>query len=134
MKARALAAILYVPPLKTREHRLEAVHGRDYMIEEHRHSGRRKTLFGGVLFNDDGAQWDCSIVDISETGAKVRSRADLEAGSFINMKITKFNDLRRAEVMWIRDGNLGLRFVIKIDKHQKEMAEFFKLVGKYGRP
>lgn len=104
------------------------------MIEEHRHSGRRKTLFGGVLFNDDGAQWDCSIVDISETGAKVRSRADLEAGSFINMKITKFNDLRRAEVMWIRDGFLGLRFVIKIDKHQKEMAEFFKLVGKYGRP
>lgn len=100
------------------------------MIEENRQRGRRKTLFGGVLFNDDGDQWDCSIVDFSETGAKVRSQADLETGSFVNMKITKFNDLRRAEVMWTKDGNLGLRFVVKIDKHQKEMAEFFKLVGK----
>ena len=100
------------------------------MADEHRQTGRRKTLFGGVLFNDDGDQWDCSIVDISETGAKVRSQADLEAGSSVNMKITKFNDLRRVEVMWSRDGSLGLRFVVKIDKHQKEMAEFFKLVDK----
>ncbi len=100
------------------------------MAEENRQTGRRKTLFGGVLFNDDGDQWDCSIVDISETGAKVRSPADLETGSFVNMKINKFNDLRRSEVMWSRDGSLGLRFVVRIDKKQKAMAEFFKLVDK----
>ena len=100
------------------------------MDEENRQSRRRKTLFGGVLFNDDGEQWDCSIVDFSETGAKVRSQAELEAGSFVNMKIAKFNDLRRAEVMWSREGNLGLRFVVKIDRNQKEVAEFFKLVDK----
>ncbi len=99
------------------------------MADENRQSGRRKTIFGGVLFNDDGDQWDCSIVDISETGARVRSQADLESGSFVNMKITKFNDLRRSEVMWSRDGKLGLRFVVKIDKHQQGIAEFFKLVG-----
>ncbi len=82
------------------------------------------------MFNDDGDQWDCSIIDISETGARVRSQADLKTGSSVNMKLIKFNDLRRAEVMWSRDGNLGLRFVVKIDKNQKGMAEFFKLVGK----
>ena len=100
------------------------------MAEENRHNGRRKALFGGVLFNDDGDQWDCSIVDFSETGAKVRSQADLQVGSFVNMKIVKFNDLRRAEVMWSRDGKLGLRFVVKINRLQKEMAQFFKFVDK----
>ena len=82
------------------------------------------------MFNDDGDQWDCSIVDFSETGAKVRSQADLQVGSFVNMKIVKFNDLRRAEVMWSRDGKLGLRFVVKINRLQKEMAQFFKFVDK----
>ena len=100
------------------------------MAEENRQNGRRKALFGGVLFNDDGDQWDCSIVDFSETGAKVRSEADLEIGSCVNIKITKFNDLHRAEVMWSRDGNLGLRFVVKIDRYKSGMAEFFKLVEK----
>ena len=100
------------------------------MAEENRQNGRRKALFGGVLFNDDGEQWDCSIVDFSETGAKVRSQANLVTGSSVNIKINKFNDLRRAEVMWSRDGTVGLRFVVRVDPLQKEMVEFFKLVDK----
>ena len=96
---------------------------------DHRRSKRRRTLFGGALFDADDNKWDCFISDISETGAKVRSQADLEVGSFAELKINKFNDLRRAEVMWARDGVLGLRFLLRIDKDQKGMAEFFKVIG-----
>jgi len=30
--------------------------------------------------------------------------------------------------MWVREGHLGLEFVVKIDKVKNKMTEFFKLV------
>jgi len=94
---------------------------------DNRKSGRRRTLFGGVIYAGDSA-WDCSISDISEMGAKVRVGTELPIGAFVDLKITKLNDLRRCKVMWIRDGHLGLEFVVKIDKVKNGMTEFFKLV------
>ena len=90
---------------------------------------RRRTLFGGVLFDADDNKWECSISDISTTGAKVKTEANLEIGSFTELRINKFNDLRRAEVMWVRDGVIGLRFLVNIDKDQQGMAEFFKILN-----
>ena len=98
-------------------------------VSELRRSKRRRTLFGGALFDADDNRWECFVSDISETGAKIRSKANLEVGTFADLKINKFNDLRRAEVVWAGDGVLGLRFLIKIDRDQKGMAEFFKLIG-----
>ena len=93
-----------------------------------RKSGRRRTLFGGVIYGEDGQTWTCSISDISEKGAKVKSDAEVESGSFVDLKINKFNDIRRTKVMWIREGHLGLEFLVKIDKVKDGMAEFFKLM------
>ncbi len=97
--------------------------------KESRLRGRRRTLFGGVIYGEGGESWSCSISDISETGAKVKSKAELELGTFVDLKINKFNDLRRTKVMWVRDGHVGLEFLVKIDKANKEMTEFFKLIG-----
>ena len=96
--------------------------------KDNRTSGRRRTLFGGVIFDEKGNSWDCSISDISETGARVKTDADLEAGSFVDLKINKFNDIRRTKVMWFREGHIGLEFVVKIDKTKEGMSEFFKLI------
>jgi len=93
-----------------------------------RKSGRRRTLFGGVVYTGDNQALDCSISDISELGAKVRVGADLPIGSFVDLKINKLNDIRRCKVMWARGSHLGLEFVVKIDKVKNKMTEFFKLV------
>ena len=95
---------------------------------DNRESGRRRTLFGGVIFDEDGKSWNCSISDISESGAKVKTEADLKAGSFVDLKINKFNDIRRTKVMWFREGHIGLEFVVKIDKTKEGISEFFKLI------
>ncbi len=96
--------------------------------KESRRSGRRRTLFGGVIYGEGGEAWDCSISDISEEGAKVKSDADLDRGTFVDLKINKFNDLRRTKVMWIRGGHVGLQFLVKIDKAKDGMSDFFKLM------
>jgi len=95
---------------------------------DQRKSGRRRTLFGGVVYSGGNEAWDCSISDISELGAKVRVAADVPIGSFVDLKINKLNDIRRCKVMWVREGHLGLEFVVKIDKVKNKMTEFFKLV------
>ncbi len=93
-----------------------------------RKSGRRRTLFGGVIYGPDDGVWDCSISDISELGAKVRVATDLPIGTFVDLKINKLNDIRRCKVMWLRDGHVGLEFLVKIDKVKNKMTDFFKLV------
>lgn len=88
---------------------------------------RRKTLLGGVIFDESGKKWECSVSNISETGALIRSKAALPEGSFAELKINKLNDLRRVEVIWAGDGKYGVRFVVKISKKDHAMAELFKL-------
>lgn len=95
---------------------------------ENRKTGRRRTLFGGVVYDEAGKGWDCMISDISETGAKIKSAAILEIGMSVDLKINKFNDMRRTKVMWKREGHVGLEFLVKIDKTKTGMAEFFKIV------
>lgn len=98
--------------------------------QENRRSGRRRTLFGGKMFDEEGNVWECSVSDISEEGARVKSDAALAAESFVDLKINKFNDLRRCKVMWVREGYIGLLFLVKIDKDKEGMSDFFKLIGK----
>ncbi len=98
--------------------------------QENRRSGRRRTLFGGKMFDEEGNVWECSVSDISEEGARVKSDAALPAESFVDLKINKFNDLRRCKVMWVREGYIGLLFLVKIDKDKEGMSDFFKLIEK----
>ena len=86
-------------------------------------------MFGGVLFDADDNKWECSVSDISASGAKIKTEAKLEIGSLADLKIIKYNDMRRAEVMWVRDGVIGLRFLVNIDKSQQGMTELFKIIS-----
>ena len=89
---------------------------------------RRRAILGGRLFDVQGKGWDCTVRDLSEGGAKVTSDATLSQGEMIDLKINKFDDIRRAEVMWAGGRDAGLRFVNKIDKVPESMRRFFGLV------
>lgn len=95
---------------------------------DNRKFGRRRTIFGGVLFAEDGRSWECSVADISESGVKAKADTDLQQGDFVDLKINKYNDLRRCEVKWLRDREIGLEFVVSIDPARKDLAGLFKLI------
>ncbi len=94
---------------------------------------RRRAILSGRIFTDDGKVWHCLIRDISEKGARIKCDASPKQGLMVDIKVTKLNDILRAEVMWVRDGEIGLRFLTKIDTTPKSMARFFTLAKESGR-
>ncbi|MEO5337541.1 MAG: PilZ domain-containing protein [Magnetospirillum sp. WYHS-4] len=97
---------------------------------DNRVAPRRKALFGGRIFAEGLGAWDCLIRDISASGARVRvdDRTPLVAGTSVDLKVNKFEDLRRAEIMWIRGQEMGLRFLVPLTRVPKAMERFFTLV------
>jgi two-component system cell cycle response regulator len=98
--------------------------------QENRAAPRRRALLGGRVFAEGGGAWDCLIRDLSEGGAKIRidDPTDLAAGGYVDLKVNKAEDLRRAQVMWIRGTEIGLRFLSPMDRAPKGMERFFTLV------
>jgi hypothetical protein len=94
--------------------------------ENQRVSLRRRTIFGGVIYEDNSRSTECSVSDISETGAKIRANLTLKIGDEVDLKINKFNDLRRCSVAWIREGAIGLHFLVPITSKNEDMARLFK--------
>lgn len=92
-----------------------------------RKTGRRRTLFGGRLADTNGNEWECSIGDISATGARIQTDADLAIGAHVELKINKYNSFHGCYVIWVRDGELGLQFFTKIDAADDDMSRLFKL-------
>ena len=94
--------------------------------ENQRKYSRRRTLFGGAVFNAEGKKTECAVSDISETGVKVRGDdLTLEVGTFVELKINKFNILRRAEVMWNREGAYGLQFTQDLNRNDENLQGLF---------
>lgn len=89
---------------------------------------RRRSILGGRVFFDEGGAWDCTVRDLSEGGAKLTTEAPFTQGQMFDLKINKFEDIRRAEVMWAGNGQAGIRFVNKIDNVPESMRRFFGLV------
>lgn len=96
--------------------------------EESRKDGRRRTLFGGTIYDQSGEAIDCFVSDISTSGVKVKTKSEFEIGDSVDLKINKYNDLRRCHVIWKREGAIGLRFEIHIDPNDPDMGELFKLI------
>jgi len=89
-----------------------------------RKTQRRRAILVGRVFDDTGKSGKCMITDMSVTGAKVKCDTGFEIGAEVYLKIDKFNDLRRAEVMWLREGYTGLRFTREITRPPAAMAAF----------
>ena len=98
-------------------------------VSNRRESPRRRTIFGGVIFDDFGHNYECSVSDISSTGVKIKANEAPESGSEINLKINKYNDLRRCEVTWVREGEFGLKFLVPITSEDQDIYRLLKLMG-----
>ncbi len=88
-------------------------------------------MFGGVVYDDAGNKWPCSIIEFSTLGARIRSDASVDVGDFINLKINKYNDLRRSQVIWIKGGQIGFKFLVKVDETKKGISDLLKLSGSH---
>ncbi|ODT83407.1 MAG: hypothetical protein ABS76_03320 [Pelagibacterium sp. SCN 64-44] len=81
------------------------------MSDEHRSSQRHRTLKGGkIVFNDGFSTYDCTIRNMSDTGAK------LSVASLVGVPqhfVLALDDGRRfdCEMAWHRDGEIGVRFL-----------------------
>ncbi len=95
-------------------------------IKNKREKMRRRTMFGGVVFDDHGHNWECSVSDISVTGVKIKLSQILEVGGEINLKINKYNDLRRCVVTWARGNEFGLRFLVPISEQEEDIYRLLK--------
>lgn len=86
-------------------------------------------MFGGVVYDDAGNKWTCSVIEFSTLGARIRSDATLEVGGFADLKINKYNDLRRCTVIWAEDGQIGFKFLVKVDETKKGISDLLKAFG-----
>ena len=80
-------------------------------LSDLRSSKRTRTLLAGKLCYGNGLSTDCTISDISESGARVRS--DMAAILPAEVFLVHLRDQKafEATVVWRRaNGNLGLRF------------------------
>ena len=97
--------------------------------KESRLAVRRRALLGGKVFAEGGGAWECLIRDLSEGGARVRidDPTDLKEGGYVDLKVNKAEDMRRAQVMWVRGTEIGLRFLSPMDRAPKSLERFFTL-------
>ena len=98
-------------------------------VTNQRNKTRRRTIFGGVIYEDGGRNSECSVSDISQTGVKVKSSITPEIGVDVDLKINKFDAIHRCTVAWVRDGEVGLQFLVAITEKHDEMAKLFKFSG-----
>lgn len=86
--------------------------------EDRRQSGRKRTLLGGIIANRAGTvTWDCSVKNISETGAQIRLASD-QGKTFDQTIPTECVFVNLAEatahtatVEWRRHPMFGLKFI-----------------------
>lgn len=80
-------------------------------MNDNRGSQRHRTLKGGkIVFNDGFSTYDCTIRNLSDTGAK------LMVASLVGVPqrfLLALDDGRRfeCEMAWHREGEIGVRFL-----------------------
>ncbi|MBL0406549.1 PilZ domain-containing protein [Microvirga aerilata] len=79
---------------------------------EHRRSPRARTILNGrVVFNSRCSLIDCTIRDLSDTGAQITFSHPLSLPAELELEIPKKGLSTRAKVMWSNGANHGLLFL-----------------------
>ncbi len=80
--------------------------------DEHRISRRQRVLKDGkIVFNNYSSVVDCTIRDMSETGARIMCAHQAAIPEECSLVTLTDNLIRDATVMWRRGDRLGLRFI-----------------------
>lgn len=77
---------------------------------QERQSTRRKALKKGKILLSKWASIDCTIRDLSETGAKLQFEAPTELPAEFKLMIVTTEQVIPVELAWQRGLNAGVRF------------------------
>ena len=97
--------------------------------DERRGGRRRRVLFFGRIADATGALIaDCAISNLSTTGAQIRLHGGQKPPKLVYLIEPKTHIAYLCEVVWRRDGRLGLRFhnTFDLDKDIDERLHFLK--------
>jgi len=81
-------------------------------VQDKRGAPRHRVLKDGKIVSMD--KWsiiDCSIRDLSETGARLACEDPLTVPEHFRLIIPSYLTIRDASVVWRRKGQVGVRFV-----------------------
>ena len=93
-----------------------------------RDANRRKTIFGGVIYGNGEQPVDCRIVDMSETGVRLRTKVKCEPKSKVFLRIFNRKGIHQCELKWSEDGMIGLKFVSSRGLDVSEFNKTFNLL------
>ena len=97
--------------------------------EERRGARRRRVLLFGRISDATGSQTtECAISNLSVSGAQVRLYIDQSFPSLIYLLNAKTHTAHLSEIIWHRDGRMGLNFreTYDLEKDIPERLSFLK--------
>ncbi|MBM3520463.1 MAG: PilZ domain-containing protein [Alphaproteobacteria bacterium] len=79
---------------------------------EARNTRRQRVLKGAkIVFNHSSSVIDCAVRDLSATGAKLVCSDQMAVPAEFSLVTPMDNEMRKARVIWRRDGLIGVEFV-----------------------
>ena len=82
------------------------------MSEERRNISRARTILAAqIILHDGGSTVDCTVRNLSDTGARVKVEAPFTLPEHFKLHIPKSNILRSVEVKWRTISELGVQFL-----------------------
>jgi hypothetical protein len=84
------------------------------MSDDKRGAPRKNIRWGGTILDTDGAVvTQCTMVNVSATGAKLAVKKPSALPNTFNLLLSKKGEVRRqCEVVWRADRTIGVRFVL----------------------
>lgn len=80
------------------------------MDENKRQAQRQKVLKSARILLDDWRTMDCSIRDLSATGAKIACPSTVNIPDVFRLVTMSDNQIRPAKVTWRRESTIGIHF------------------------
>ncbi len=81
-------------------------------VEQRRTSPRSRTLLEGqIVYNNGLSRMECTVRDLSETGARIAFAQPVKVPAEFELQIPRKKLTRRAQVMWYDGRNHGVMFL-----------------------
>jgi hypothetical protein len=78
---------------------------------EKRRGERKGVWCVSTLYSEDGANWEAIILDVSQSGARIRRRTRGTLPSIVKIKASRIGLHRFARVVWQTTFDAGLEFI-----------------------
>lgn len=85
--------------------------GQTMSSAEHRTAGRTRSLLRGVIIHSNGnSRTECTVRDLSETGARMEISSAITVPEFFDLFIPLKNATHRSRIVWRNSTEIGATF------------------------